>query len=301
MRPWGRLRRGVLALSRNRPDGRAARRWLDGASGAALDPRPRPQDGLATARFGRFRRPIITGQLEKNYDAAFYANQKAGSLASAEIVLNAIKPLLSEVRSVLDIGCGAGGWLRTAAGAFPGAQVFGVDHPNVPHSEMFIAPECFAGRDLSAPIDLERRFDLVISLEVAEHIDPDKADLFIDILTRHGEKVLFSAATPNQGGTGHVNEQWPFYWADKFAARGLRCYDIVRPLIWDEDDVASWYKQNIILYGPEALAGEFAAQEDWDGRAMVHPGLWMRKTEPFSARLSRAVQGRKPGHDWRKG
>lgn len=238
-------------------------------------------------------------QLKKNYDAAFYANQKAGSLKSAEIVLGALKAVLGKVESAVDIGCGAGGWLKTLETVFPGAEIFGVDHPDAPASEMFIAPDSFSGRDLSAPIDLARQFDLVISLEVAEHIDPAKADIFVDTLTRHGDRILFSAATPRQGGTGHVNEQWPSYWAEKFADRGFKRVDIIRPLIWDEDDVASWYKQNMILYVRDGAPLNAEGLEDWGGRAVIHPGLWIRKTEPLSEQVARLLQGRKPNHHWR--
>jgi len=35
------------------------------------------------------------------------------------------------------------------------------------------------------------------------------------------DNVLFSAAIPNQGGTGHINEQWQEYWAEKFYANGF--------------------------------------------------------------------------------
>ena len=241
----------------------------------------------------------MSTDLKSSYDAAFYANQKAGSLTSAAIVLERLKPALGAVRSALDVGCGAGGWLKAAGDAFPGLDVFGVDHPDVPKSEMFIPTENFRGADLSAPIDLERRFDLVISLEVAEHIAPDRAEAFIDTLARHGDRILFSAAIPRQGGTGHVNEQWPDYWAKLFDARGFEAFDIVRPMIWYEDAVASWYKQNVILYARGDARPARDGHEDWGARAMVHPGSWIRGTEPLASKISRALRGEKPSHQWR--
>jgi len=56
---------------------------------------------------------------------------------------------------------------------------------------------------------------------VAEHIHPDFADTLVDSLTCHGRLVLVSAARPGQGGCGHLNEQMPEYWVEKFAARGF--------------------------------------------------------------------------------
>ncbi len=244
----------------------------------------------------------MSDALKKNYDRAFYANQRAGSLESAKIVLDRLKPVLGEVRAALDVGCGAGGWLRSLGEAFPDAGLFGVDHPDVPAQQMFIDPANFSGRDLSEPFDLGRTFDIVLSLEVAEHVNPDRAEVFIDNLARHGDRIVFSAATPRQGGTGHVNEQWPSYWAEKFAARGYNRRDVIRPLIWDEDRVASWYKQNMMLYlRGDAATGDLSTFEDWGGRAVVHPGLWMRKTEPLARQIRRLIKGERPNHDWRGG
>jgi 2-polyprenyl-3-methyl-5-hydroxy-6-metoxy-1,4-benzoquinol methylase len=65
---------------------------------------------------------------------------------------------------------------------------------------------------LIQPLDLEKEFDLVVSLEVAEHLPASAADQFVNTLVKHGKKILFSAAIPGQGGQDHLNEQWPDYW-----------------------------------------------------------------------------------------
>lgn len=56
-----------------------------------------------------------------------------------------------------------------------------------------------------------RRFDLAMTIEVAEHLTPVRADSFVEDLTRLSDVVLFSAAIPAQGGINHVNEQWQSY------------------------------------------------------------------------------------------
>ena len=58
-------------------------------------------------------------------------------------------------------------------------------------------------------------------MEVAEHLPREKASVFIDTLTKHSGIVLFSAAVPGQGGTYHVNEQWPKYWNELFSRSRL--------------------------------------------------------------------------------
>lgn len=60
--------------------------------------------------------------------------------------------------------------------------------------------------DVGAPIELHRRFDLVLCLEVAEHLPASAADTLVRSLTGLGNVIAFSAAIPFQGGANHVNE-----------------------------------------------------------------------------------------------
>ena len=116
---------------------------------------------------------------------------------------------------------------------------------------------------------LGRTFDLVQTLEVAEHLDEASADTFVDSLARHGDTILFSAAIPGQGGTHHVNEQWPSYWAEKFARAGYTAYDVIRPRIWADPQVQVWYRQNMLLFARSRVFE--GAQPRLD---LVHPDLW---------------------------
>lgn len=68
-------------------------------------------------------------------------------------------------------------------------------------------------KDLTQPLSLGRKFDLCVSMEVAEHLPPSRADSFVADLVGLAPVVLFSAAVPEQGGTNHLNEQWPDYGA----------------------------------------------------------------------------------------
>jgi hypothetical protein len=97
-------------------------------------------------------------------------------------------------------------------------------------------------------LDLGRKFDLALSLEVAEHLEPQFANVIVDTLTRHADAIIFGAALPMQGGTHHVNEQWPNYWIRKFEERGFECYDLIRPLFWNEARIAAFYIQNTFLF-----------------------------------------------------
>jgi len=154
---------------------------------------------------------------------------------------------------VVDVGCGIGTWLSVFQ-QHGVSDVLGLDGKYV-ESRLEIPLESFQPWDLEHPISVARCFDLAVCLEVAEHISVARADTFIDDLVHLAPIVLFSAAAPLQGGVGHVNEQWPTYWVQKFAARGLSVVDAIRPAVWDNDRVAMWYAQNCLIFATqEALA-----------------------------------------------
>jgi hypothetical protein len=152
------------------------------------------------------------------------------------------------VASVLDVGCAQGVWLSAWASAGV-AEIFGIDGNYVAKESLKIPARCFESADLSRQWNLSRRFDLVQSLEVAEHLPENAADQFIENLATHSKGViLFSAAPPGQGGEFHVNERPYEYWREKFQAFGFEPYDYIRPLIHADTTIPFWYRHNTILY-----------------------------------------------------
>src|SRR6267142_3400467 len=100
-------------------------------------------------------------------------------------------------RSILDVGCGLGTWLGCAAErGVP--MIRGVDGPWLNPALLQISPQFVQIRDLEQEFDLGERFDLVICLEVAEHLSEEAAGRFIASLVRHAPVILFSAAVPLQ-------------------------------------------------------------------------------------------------------
>ena len=76
-------------------------------------------------------------------------------------------------------------------------DILGLDG-NYINQEIFqLSLEYFSPWDLSQPIFLNRTYDLVVSLEVAEHLPETSAQSFVDSLIRLGNVVLFSAAIPH--------------------------------------------------------------------------------------------------------
>lgn len=145
--------------------------------------------------------------------------------------------------------------------------------------------------DLSTPLDLGREFDLAISLEVGEHIPESSARTLVETVTRHAPVAVFSAAAPLQGGTQHVNERWPAYWAELFGERGFVSVDILRPRIWLDDDVAWYYRQNVFMAVREDALGNYPALRDEYERShgrvlpLVHPEHFMRIARSSPVRL----------------
>jgi hypothetical protein len=147
-----------------------------------------------------------------------------------------------------------------------------------------IPPEEFRPFNLENALDLGRTFDLVVSLEVAEHLPEECAEIFVGSLTRLGDVILFSAAIPLQGGTHHVNEQWPDYWAAYFLNRDFVPIDCVRKRFWRNNDVEWWYVQNALFFVRKNCLREYPrlnkAYDDavLDQLSVVHPRLYTSKT-----------------------
>lgn len=180
------------------------------------------------------------------YDDKFFDYIEIGGRRSAELVIGLMRHYL-QVSSVLDVGAGRGVWIDEwrRAGV---EDILGVDGSYVDVDRLAVSAKHMATFDLSQPFRLDRRFDLVQSLEVAEHIPAAKADVFIDNLVAHGDIVMFSAAVPGQGGEFHVNEQSYEYWRDKFAVRSFVLLDFIRPNIATARRVAPWYRYNTLLF-----------------------------------------------------
>jgi trans-aconitate methyltransferase len=194
------------------------------------------------------------------YDQGFYSRQIDESLQSARIVAPLVMRL-TKVASVIDVGCGLGAWLR-AFSENGVALIRGIDGSYVDTSNLHMPPECFTAANLTEPIKIDEHFDLALCLEVAEHLPGRFSAQLVRELTDLAPMVLFSAAMPGQGGTGHVNEQWPEYWRNLFKERGFAMLDPIRPLIREDCRVKWWYRQNIVMFANEATISAHPALDN---------------------------------------
>jgi len=201
---------------------------------------------------------------------------------------NIIVPILISTfnpKSVIDIGCGIGTWLNV----FKKNEVIdylGVDGSYVDRTLLlkYIEEENFYPFDLRNELNLNKKYDIVISLEVAEHIDEKHSDNFIKTLTNHSDTIIFSAAIPFQVGENHINEQWPSYWIEKFEKHNFFPHDIIRPLIWNNAEIEFWYKQNIIVF-KKAIKSNMPVLD------LVHPFLYVLKTQNHINEINSLMNG----------
>ena len=181
------------------------------------------------------------------YDEGFYRYINQGATDSARAIIPALVAVLPvRIATVLDVGCGAGAWLREWKSV--DARVLGLDGEYVRRDKLLIDGDEFATADLAEGFTLDERFDLVQSLEVAEHLPPESAEGFVASLCRHGDMVLFSAAPPGQGGENHLNEQPYDYWRALFQRQGFDMYDPVRGAVLARTEVKPWYRYNTFLF-----------------------------------------------------
>lgn len=193
------------------------------------------------------------------YPAQFFSSAADGSRKGAAVLLGLVCEWISP-RKAVDVGCGTGIWLRFLLDR--GIEVVGVDGAYVNAADLEIPRHAFMAHDLELPLPPIGQADLAISMETAEHLTPARAATFVQDLCRLAPVVLFSGAIPDQGGTAHINEQWPEYWVQKFEACGFQCIDCVRPSVWHDANVPYWYVQNAFLaVRADALAADAKLQE----------------------------------------
>lgn len=180
------------------------------------------------------------------YTKDFYNAIQESTASSAKALLPYLQQLVQPA-SVIDVGCGTGHWLAAwkAAGV---NNICGLDGDYIRQEQLLIPSKNFIATDLTAPLPVQEKFDLVISLEVAEHLPPEKANHFISSLCKLGDLILFSAAVPGQGGYHHFNEQYPEYWAALFRDKGFLPFDCLRPVIWKNQAIDKCYRQNILFF-----------------------------------------------------
>lgn len=218
-----------------------------------------------------------------------YTHELGSPREIVPFLMNVFKPA-----SVADVGCGIGTFLYCFKEQGV-KEVMGVDGKWTDKQLLskYLSPEEFREVDLALDFSLQKEFDLVLCLEVAEHLPATSAETLIKNLVQLGKIIVFSAAVPDQGGQNHINEQWIDYWQKKFNLHNYRIVDMLRPYFWDNPNIHWWYKQNMVVAIHESVAlTAFRLPEHPPGKIFnyVHPELLRKK----QGEIDRIISGGNP-------
>jgi hypothetical protein len=135
-------------------------------------------------------------------------------------------------RRVLDAGCAWG--LLVEALRERGVDAWGIDISEYAITQVSpdARPYCRVG-SIADPID--ERYDLIVCLEVVEHMPAPEADRAIENFCAHTDDVLFSSSPFDLREPTHVNVRRPEAWAERFA----RC-QFFRDVDFDADFMTPW-------------------------------------------------------------
>lgn len=180
-------------------------------------------------------------------DDSFYThthNFKENSIRiAAELMYDTFGP-----QTVFDIGCGEGLFLNVLHQK--GVQVLGCD---ISDAAIRLCPKDFFifQADATKPLRFNRRFDLCICVEIAEHIPTSASKALVENVTRASDTVFFTAAVPGQGGVGHINEQPHSFWVNLFEKQGYQLEVALSERLrqkMKEENVVFWLWQNLMIF-----------------------------------------------------
>lgn len=204
------------------------------------------------------------------YPREFYESRHRETFYTAETFCKILLDEYPGINSVIDVGCGVGSFLL----AFQKrgiSDLRGLEGDWVQDDQWVMPRKAIEKCDLKNPAEQNRKYDLAISLEVAEHLPPESASRFVDFLCSLSDTILFSAAVPGQGGENHLNENWQSFWAELFQGQGFYPRDLIRPKIWKDELIYFWYRQNTLVYRKGAPTSQPMICD------MIHPVLYKGK------------------------
>jgi SAM-dependent methyltransferase len=146
--------------------------------------------------------------------------------------------------SVLDVGCGIGAYLKIFQG-LGATQIFGID--GIPADATILDETEYALHDLFGAFRLGRKFDLVVCVEVAEHLKDNHAERMLSDIDSHSpEIIIFSAAEPEQPGIGHINCRPIIDWLKRWRTLGWGP-DLGDSLAMRSLATLSWFRRNLVV------------------------------------------------------
>lgn len=164
---------------------------------------------------------FIKNLYNESWQSYHYTHFRPKNKNFAKILLNKYN-----WESVVDFGCSIGSFLEVFLES--GKTIKGYEYcykeslPSIKKIHNLINYIEFG--DVSNDINTNI-YDASVSIEVAEHIPTEYSESLVKNLVKSTKNIIiFTAATPNQGGTGHINCQEPSFWIKLFEKYGCK-YD----------------------------------------------------------------------------
>ena len=160
----------------------------------------------------------------KLYDEYYFAKGCGEPYERSEVWLNLFSSFAERIQneinpgSVLDAGCAMGFLVEKLRER--GVEAWGVDISQYAISEVApgIQEYCWVG---SVTDPLPRTYDLIVSIEVLEHLSPRDAEIAVTNLCTFSNDILFSSTPYDYKEASHFNVQPVEYWAELFAKEGF--------------------------------------------------------------------------------
>ncbi|OGO15927.1 MAG: hypothetical protein A2Z14_13790 [Chloroflexi bacterium RBG_16_48_8] len=158
------------------------------------------------------------------FDAYYFAHSCGRSYQRDEHWLSFFgtiaEKIVQELRpgTMMDAGCAMGFLVEALRDR--NVEAFGIDISEYAIEQIIpeIRPYCWVA-SVTGPFPVD--YDLIVCIEVLEHLKPEEAERAVSNLCKHTRQVLFSSTPSDYKEATHFNVQPPNYWAELFARHGF--------------------------------------------------------------------------------
>jgi SAM-dependent methyltransferase len=175
---------------------------------------------------------------DASFDAYYYAHCCGDPYGRSDALLQFFGGIADRIvadiapATVLDAGCAIG--LLVEALRERGVDASGIDLSSYAIGEVHETVRAYC-RHGSIADEFPTRYDLIVSIEVLEHMPVREAEAAIANFCRHTDDVIFSSSPSDYKEPTHINVHPPDYWASEFARHGF-----YRDLDFDGSKITPW-------------------------------------------------------------
>jgi hypothetical protein len=186
---------------------------------------------------------------QSEYDAKYYANCCGEPYQRNDIWLSFFSRIADHIvselqpHSALDAGCAMG--FLVEALRKRGVDAWGVDGSEYAIHNVLTEFQPFCKIGLITDPFPQPRYDLIICMEVIEHLSSDEAPYAVENLCKHSNDILLSSNPFDFHEPTHINVQPPQYWAEIFNRFGF-----IHDIDFDASFIAPWAMRFVKVQSP---------------------------------------------------